>query len=391
MASEHIVEVCRIDEVRSHDKADKLELAVIKGWQVVVPKDKYKAGDIVIYVPPDSILTQELSDRIGVTQYLDKGRVRAIKLRQEPSFGLIMDNMDNLPEGTDVKAKYNIKKYEPPVRHESTGRGAPRERSIKNHPLFHKYSSPQNLRYFTEVFVPGEEVYISEKVHGCNARVGIIDGEWMAGSHEVQRAMPFNLKLEHLKRTSKYKYCKALAVESIKRLGQRVLALFKKRYHKASFTELSRYWMPYTMPEVRALIEDLSKAHKQVILYGELYGKDIQKLDYGIPNGQLAFRTFDLLVDGKYVNWLEFKAQCDAFNVPRVPELYVGPYSLEVIKSHAKGNTTVAGAKHLREGIVVRPVIERTHPKVGRVILKYISDAYLLWKDGKEDADSTDV
>lgn len=36
------------------------------------------------------------------------------------------------------------------------------------------------------------------------------------------------------------------------------------------------------------------------------------------------------------------------------------------------------------EGVVVQPVIERSHPEIGRVVLKLISDRYLLRNDGTE-------
>jgi len=37
-------------------------------------------------------------------------------------------------------------------------------------------------------------------------------------------------------------------------------------------------------------------------------------------------------------------------------------------------------AKHLREGVVVKPLIERHDLKIGRAIAKYVSDDYLLAK-----------
>lgn len=39
---------------------------------------------------------------------------------------------------------------------------------------------------------------------------------------------------------------------------------------------------------------------------------------------------------------------------------------------------------YIPEGIVVRPVDERTHPAVGRVIFKSVSADYLLRKNGTE-------
>ena len=69
-----IVEVSRIERVLPHANADALELAHIKGWQCVVPKGRYTAGDLVTYVPVDAVLPAELSERLGVTKYLSRGR-----------------------------------------------------------------------------------------------------------------------------------------------------------------------------------------------------------------------------------------------------------------------------------------------------------------------------
>ena len=62
--SDFKVEVVRIKEILEHPNADKLELATIKGWQCVIPKGIYKAGYVVIYIPIDSILPQEIEEKI---------------------------------------------------------------------------------------------------------------------------------------------------------------------------------------------------------------------------------------------------------------------------------------------------------------------------------------
>src|SRR5947209_3271290 len=144
-----IVEVCRIERVLPHPNADKLELAQIKGWQCVVPKGKYAASDLVTYVPIDSLLPAELSDRLGITQYLSKGRVRCARLRGEPSFGVIMDVEDPAwAEGTEVREFYGITKYVPPIKPSAGDAEAP-------HPLFVSYTDVENLGNFPGVFPGG--------------------------------------------------------------------------------------------------------------------------------------------------------------------------------------------------------------------------------------------
>jgi RNA ligase (TIGR02306 family) len=326
-----IVEVCRIEKVQPHPNADALELAQIKGWQCVVPKGRYQSGSLVTYIPIDSVLPAELSDRLNITKYLSKGRVRCAKLRGEPSFGVIID-VENAgwKEGTDVREHYGITKYLPPLK-------ATAGDALPPHPLFVSYTDVENLRNFPDVLTEGEEVSITEKLHGTNCRIGFVEGEWMAGSMEVRRAKPAE--------------------------GQDLGNI---------------YWSPLNVPGVRALIEELAAKHRQVILFGEVYGSKIQNLAYG-KVGQLGFAAFDLLADGKYVDAAEFVERCSKHSVPMVPVLKRGPFHIEEVKAFSCGKTTL-GADHIREGVVVKPVVERTHPKVGRVILKYIGDDYLFAK-----------
>jgi len=46
----------KIKEVRPIDGADKIELAIIDGWQVVIRKGEFKVGDKVVYLEVDSFL-----------------------------------------------------------------------------------------------------------------------------------------------------------------------------------------------------------------------------------------------------------------------------------------------------------------------------------------------
>ena len=337
-----IVEISRIQNVLPHPNAERLELAHVKGWQCVVPKGKYAAGDLVTYVPPDSVMPVELSDRLGITKYLSNGRVRCARLRGEPSFGVIMDRENaQWPESHDVSGWYGITKYLPPVR-ATVGDAEPA------HPLFVSYSEIENLRNFPEVIAEGEEVVVSEKIHGTNCRVGQVQYNgamtWMAGSKGVRRKM--------------------LAGEAL---------------------AADLYWHPYSQQSVRNLIEACAASARQVILFGEVYGK-VQSLRYGVANG-IAFRAFDLLVDGKYVDHAPFNDLCLTHGVERAPVVYRGPFSLERIKQLAEGDSTLPGANNIREGVVVKPVVERLDPKIGRVVLKYIGDGYLL---GNE-SDTTDL
>jgi RNA ligase (TIGR02306 family) len=147
--------------------------------------------------------------------------------------------------------------------------------------------------------------------------------------------------------------------------------------------------MPWSLKPVEEMLVCLSQSYSTVILYGEVFGRSVQSLSYGFEKGKLGYRAFDLSLNGKYVNDDEFRRHCERFGVPTVPVLYRGPFSLEKINALADGKTTIDGADHIREGCVVKPIVERTDPKIGRVILKFIGTEYQLSK--KDGDDSTDV
>ncbi|MDH6146537.1 MULTISPECIES: hypothetical protein [Paraburkholderia] len=65
--------------------------------------------------------------------------------------------------------------------------------------------------------------------------------------------------------------------------------------------------------------------------------------------------------------------------------MYRGPFSQVVMREHTDGKTTM-GAKHIREGIVMVPAVERTHMDLdtARVCLKSVSANYLTRKGGTE-------
>lgn len=334
-----IVPVTTIEALYPHSNADSLELAQVLGWQLVVRKGEYQVGERIVYFPIDTLLPLEVSERFGVTRYLSKQRIRCAKLRGEPSFGLAVRPDQDWSLGENVAEYYGASKYEPPVRVTAGD-------AEKDHPLFVVYTEIENMRNFPAILVPGESVMLSEKIHGTCARIGSIEGELMAGSKQVRRKRPAEDRFAN-----------------------------------------STYWYPLSLEPVRRLIEALASEHRQVILFGEIYGSKIQSFHYGL-HGVLGFRAFDLLLDGHYMDWPAFLDICTKYGVESVPTLATIPFDLSEVKRYSEGRTQLMSQDaHIREGVVVRPVSERHDPRVGRVILKYVSDTYLFG----EKSDFTDV
>lgn len=337
-----IVEVCAVEEIAVHPNADRIERVRVKNWWCIAPKERYKVGDKVVYLPPDSVISDELANRWGIAKYCqqvaDGLRIRAARFRTVPSFGCLQDLEDpSWTVGQDLTAHYGIRKYEPPPKNY----GGDNERP---HPAFHIYTDIENIGHFPNVFQEGEDVVVEEKIHGTNCRVGMIldEGQWqlMAGSHTT-RKKPFDA-------------------------DQRA----------------SMYWWPiHNMEGVVRLLQDVSKETHNVVLFGEIFGRKIQDMQYGQTG--LAFRAFDITVDGCYLDDKERSTLFSAYQIESCPVLYRGPFSLQKMNELVDGPTTVCDPAEIkepfkgREGIVIRPAKERFDPLLGgRVILKYVSVDY---------------
>jgi len=354
-----IVEVCAVEEIAEHPNADRLERVRVKNWWCIAPKGHYKVGDKVVYLPPDSVIPEQLAKDWGIAKYcapLAKGpdgtrpprvRIRANRFRGEPSFGCIQDLDDERwPLGYDVSEYYDVSKWEPPLKSTDGDAASPV-------PAFRAYTDIENLGNFPSIFEDDEEVVVDEKIHGTNCRVGIIPhpdqetGEmtptFMAGSHAVRRK-EFNEKGAE-----------------------------------------SRYWFPLKDENLKKLLQDAFKGFgsKPVIVFCEIFGRGVQDMQYG--QGGLAYRAFDISVDGKYLDCTDKMELFAQYNIPTVPFIYRGPFSLAKMNELVDGPTLVCKPEEVkeafkgREGIVIRPIVERFNFDLGgsgRVVLKYLSVDY---------------
>jgi len=311
-----------------------------------VPKGQFHAGQVVVYFPPDVLIPQTWTDAWGVTKYCQPvdGMLRVLKtrLRGEPSFGFAIPANDSQAIGMDVAVDYGAKKYEPPTL------GLAGDILGGGHPMFLPFTDIENLRHYPDLFLDGEQVVATEKIHGTQVRLGWIDGQIMAGSKAHARKVP------------------------------------------GSDDDATRnfYWSPVWAHRaaLEAVFAKLSPRGESVMVFGETYGR-VQSLRYGLRG--LAFRAFDVAVNGQYLNFHLGRALLESHGVPVVPIIFRGEYGYARIQEAAEGNTAVADIDQIREGVVVRPLVERNDPRIGRVIAKYVSNAYLLGKHA--DADTTDA
>lgn len=384
--SNHRANVIRVSEIVPHTNADTLEIIPIPpalAYQVVVKKGQFKVGDLAVYIQPDSVVPNIEQFRFIWEPYLGEAdaaghtperrrRITVRKFRKEWSEGLLMPVNDfrdiynpkleplDWKEGDDVSDIIGITHYDPDKGKESTygeSLAAPRRRyprSLKGWFFFllHKIGFKKDGQQLTEevsftvpvydvealknyknAFEPGEQVVVTEKIHGSNARFLYLDGKQYAGSHNYWKAQGSNCV-----------WRKALTQNP---------------------------W-----------IETFCKAHPGYTLYGEVVPTQ-KGFDYGCKDGEVKFFAFDVLMpNGEYVSYSLLPEFWRCWDGNVVPTLYKGPFDLEKIKTVVDGPSTVPGAKHIREGVVIRADKERHVRGLGRLQLKLVSNMFLE-KDSK--------
>ncbi|MEH2240073.1 RNA ligase (ATP) [Nostoc sp.] len=323
------VEVVKINSINPHPNADRLDIASIEGmgYQVIIVKGSFHPGDLAFYFPIDSVIPENFLDEFGIRNYYSK-KLRAAKLRGVFSEGLLIPVGNNFMGnvGDDYTEYFGVTKYEYPIPQGMSG-------EVENFIGHYKFPSPENLKRYKNILIEGEEVVVTEKLHGTNFTVLVdADGTTKIGSHNY----------------------------------------FWKN------SEVNK-----TLVYIRAYNENeaFQKLPPGTQIFGEIYG--VQDIKYGLNNGKIGIAIFAVRRGSHFLNYSDFVAFCDEFALPRVPVLYIGAYTWEAVSQFNNANSVVS-PNCIMEGVVVQPVIEKTHPEIGRVVLKLISDRYLLRKDGTE-------
>lgn len=314
MSLDHEVRVVRLGEIIKHDNADSLGITEVDGRPCVVRLSEWSPGDLAVYAPIDSKCPLD-DPRFS---FLKQPRIRALRLRGVFSMGLLIKPDADMVEGEDVMERLGITVYEAPV--EASSGDQDRD------PGFLPVYDIESVRRYGYVIEDGEEVILTEKIHGENGRFAWHQDRMWCASRTV----------------------------------------FKK-------PGTSTWW---AVAEKMGLADRLRNVCPGIAIYGEVHGNT-----GGFPYGERGNRlvAFDAL-DIESRRWLDyddFVVLTDALELPRVPVLYRGPYSRDLY-AMADGPTVLGGGKHIREGWVLRLPVERHHHRLGRVILKLHGQDFLV-------------
>ena len=327
-----------IKSIKPHLNADSLELATVRGWQVVVKKGEFQEGQECVYCEIDSVLPP----RPEFAFLEPRGyRVRTIKLRGELSQGIVFPT-SILPEagtvdvsswinGDDVTDVLGVKLYEPPESKQFFCD------ALGPFPCFiPKTDEERAQNIFGFIKENSHRLWVgTEKLDGSSMTVHYMDGKFGVSSRNQQ-----------LKET-----------------------------------ENNAYWSMVRRGNIEEKLTSYCKKHNaNIAIQGELIGPKIQGNYYNLLN--LDYRIFNVFDIDKqdYYNFDSMMDFIDETNLLPCPILHVNQpldwlTDVNSLLAKSDGNSLVSRNKVTREGIVWRTMDSP------RISFKAISNKFLLKGD----------
>lgn len=197
--NQHVGYIVKIEHLRPHTNADRLQIATIFGNDVIVDLN-VAIGDIGVYFPSDLQLSKEFCEINDLVRrkdengnpcggYLDpdKRNIRPIKLRGEKSDGLYLpikcleytQGRLKIGDRIDVVNGHEICcKYIPVIKNKTSSK-TKKCNKVRKHtapvaPLFIEHADTEQLNYNLDAFKVGDQIEITLKMHGTSNRVAYV-------------------------------------------------------------------------------------------------------------------------------------------------------------------------------------------------------------------------
>jgi RNA ligase (TIGR02306 family) len=353
------VETRKIESIRPHSNADRLEIGKLVGlgFPFVVKKGEFVAGQEVVYFPIDSVLPQSLIAHLGVGNFMagkDHNRFKSVRLRGELSQGFVCtkETINDFFQKTAVSPESNMKiegyfedseiltmslgvtKYEPPAVMAKGARLLPLFGTLYSYDIEGCDRHPEIVEMLMDRIV-----MISEKVEGMN-----FGASKNRDDREVVNQRNF-------------------IIETLPDHPEHTFWTVAKNEHFLS---------------TAAAIRDKYYPGQNVTIRGEFVGPGVQGNYYDLKT-HTAF-AFEIEVDGQPIDVNHFLGLCREFGIKTVPILSEGKTLREwlngkTVQEASNGKSVLVDK--LREGIVIKPMDEERIDGFGRLFIKQRSGDYL--------------
>lgn len=368
--------ISKIKTINEIENATNIELVTIEGWTSIVQKGVHSVGDLVLCLTTDAVIPQHLVNEWNIGTYLRKGnRVRTVKLKGVYSECILIDVekalediYKSLFEGEDLMAYFEIYKYEPPVRQEILPGG--RKIRYSSNPNFHVYYKFPNFKNVPNIFTSEDEVEVTRKIHGTNARYGIVKKN----------------KLSLLDKIHKFFGNKWIEYEYV--YGSHNV---EKGSDSQGFYSTDVWKTVADKYNLKKILWDYVKDHYNTeelgsgfIVYGEIYGPSIQGDNYTYGKKELDIVFFDAELNNTYLSSIMFINTLNySLGLPIVKSYGKMKFNLDVIKEIMSKNSKIPFTNVPEEGLVVKCITGDRHK-----IAKFINPEYLIYSEKNNIPDS---
>jgi hypothetical protein len=408
--------VCQLTNVRRHPGADRLNLANILGYQVVVGLDNTE-GELGAFFNTDGQLSEAFatkndlirrknSDGSAAGGMFDANRkVRAQRLRGEKSDGFWIPlsafkftgyDLSKLKpgfefselNGVEICTKY-VTQATLRARAKQAGRQARNE--LK---MFRKHFETEQFRNVAEKIPGGSLLIITEKQHGTSHRIGhVLDQKKlhpiMAWVYRTLRR-PFPRQWTYLHGSRNIILDGGLNDPYYNsQFRQVAVNKLEGNLHKGEVVYLEIVGYINDTTPIMPIHNAAKTKDKELIKF---YGKEMV-YRYGNIPGQCSPAVYRIVMvneDGveTELSWEQVKRRCRELNVPHVPEVtppFIYDGNTEALRTLCEklsvGPSTV-DLTHIREGICIR--VERS---VGMSISKLKNFSFTLMESDVKDSD----
>jgi len=172
----YLATIQTIIKIEPIDGADKVELAEVLGWKVVIKKNEFKEGDLCIYIQIDTTINPKMkcfSHLVNLKKPNDRVRIITKKIRGVYSQGLLIsiDSYKLEPViGIDVTDLFDVQKYEKEELINNTNNNT----IIGNFPIdIISKTNEDHLKnkYYLLNRILNKELYISKKMDGSSLTI----------------------------------------------------------------------------------------------------------------------------------------------------------------------------------------------------------------------------
>jgi len=191
MTERKLATIRTVSELKPIEGADRIELAVVDGWQVIVQKGEYNPGDRAVYVEIDSWVPHAIAPFLtkGKTPKEYKGipgnRLKTVRMKGVLSQGLLLPITTLIApaeEGVDVSSELGVFKWEKEIPTALAGicKGS--------FPSFLVKTDQERIQNCWKYFDEGDKRdswVITEKLDGSSMTVYLKDGEFGVCSRNI--------------------------------------------------------------------------------------------------------------------------------------------------------------------------------------------------------------